>query len=184
MESLYEFKGERSAKIIKAATLDNFFKRPHLYIFVASFLTVAFYITFLRVNYNFDDMMKLAASFSAAAASFLIFNVILFLSLFFGLRRSIRLTVQRDRESAQGQNPVCYTVFSEDGIDLTVDRAGKISETHFDYNQLKRITKNKECVFIYTKAYQFMAVENSTIVKGDIDTFYTFLKEKLKSNKK
>jgi hypothetical protein len=184
MESLYEFKGERSEKIIKAASLNHFFKRPHLYIFVAAFLTVLFYISFSRIDFNFDDLLKLSASILGACISFLFFAAIIFVTLFLAIKRTIKLTIARDRESAQGQAVICHTVFYEDRIELCVDRAGKFSEASFEYSQIKRISKNKESVFIYTKAQQFMAVENSTILKGDITTFYSFLKEKQKASKK
>ena len=181
MESLYEFKGERTVKMIKSTTLAHFFKRPHLYVLTAAFLTLLSYIFLSKVEYSFDDLIKLAASITVAIISIFIITALWCLFIFFLIRKTIKLTVERDRETAQGQSVICHTAFFDDRIELQADRSGKISETVIKYDQIKNVRKNKNFVFVYTKASQFVAVENTTITKGDFDTFYEFLKNSIKA---
>jgi hypothetical protein len=179
MESLYEFKGERTAKMIKEATLAHFFKRPLIYLLTAAFLALMFYIQFSRVDYSIDNLLKLSASICGAFIVFLIFAAIWFFFLFFVIRNNIKLTIARDKESAQGKNVVCHTSFYGDRVENRSDRAGKISDMQFLYTQIKRVRQSKNCVFLYTKESHVIIVEKSAIVKGDINTFYDFIKSKI-----
>lgn len=184
MDSIYEVNGKRDKKMIKASVFAYLFKGPRLYIISVALFFLLTLVAVRMIEFDFDDLYAFYVSLASAVLVLCFFSSFWVIFLIALYKRHVKIIYAREMESSKGQGVEFKATFFEDRIEICAKKGNDESNSTVLYSQVRRINQNKNYVMVFTKAHQFVSVEKALIVKGNVDTLYSFLQEKRRSFKK
>jgi len=108
----------------------------------------------------------------------ILFAIIFLVAMFWNLRKSIKINLQRAQESTGSTDLEVLTSFTDDGI-KTFNCLTNGTST-ISYNDINKFAQTKSMYVLLTKSNQFMVVDKATLTeKGQSKEFVRFINSKL-----
>jgi|MucameStandDraft_1065616.scaffolds.fasta_scaffold00723_17 hypothetical protein len=115
---------------------------------------------------------KLLLAFIVSVSGLVMFCITYYLVL----KRTLKLSVQRLKETTNRESYVVTTKFLEDGVVILTDYSEE--EKFFKYNNLDTLIETKICYLLFTKSLQYIIVFKEQLTESEKKGLIEFLKSK------